>query len=78
LKGTLLVVEEASTIDAIPAAAKASILRKVGDGRLSMVETFTKTGLPMMYEASYNDRKGKKHEVLVRADGDGPGRIGMP
>ena len=32
----------------------------------------------MMYEASYNDRKGKKHEVLVRADGDGPGRIGMP
>jgi hypothetical protein len=78
LKGALLVVEEASTIDAIPAAAKASILRKVGDGRLSMVETFTKTGLPMMYEASYNDRKGKKHEVLVRADGDGPGRIGMP
>lgn len=68
-KGNLLVVEEATTIDAVPAAAKAAILKKVADGKLGVVETFTKTGQPMMYEAAYTDKKGKKHEVLVKADG---------
>jgi hypothetical protein len=69
VKGNLLLVEEATTIAAIPAAAKASIHKKVADGKLAVVETFTKTGQPMMYEASYTDKKGKKHEVLVKADG---------
>jgi hypothetical protein len=63
------VIEEATTIDAIPAAAKASILKKVADGKLGTVETFTKTGQPMMYEAAYQDKQGKKHEVLVSSDG---------
>ena len=69
IKGNLLVVEEATTIDAIPAAAKAGILKKVADGKVDGIETFVKTGQPMMYEASYTDKKGKKHEVLVKADG---------
>jgi hypothetical protein len=68
-KGKLLVIEEATTIDAIPAAAKAAILKKVADGKLGMVETFTKTGQPAMYEAAFTDKKGKNHEVLVKADG---------
>jgi len=68
-KGNLLVVEEATTIDAIPAAAKAGILKKVAGGKLNTVETFTKTGQPMMYEAGYSDKNGKKHEVLVKSDG---------
>jgi hypothetical protein len=68
-KGTLLVVEEGTTVDAIPAAAKTGILKKVGGGKLGTIETFTKPGQPMMYEASYTDKKGKKHEVLVKADG---------
>ena len=68
-KGTLLVVEEGTTVDAIPAAAKAGILKKVGDGKLGVIETFAKPGQPVMYEASYSDKKGKKHEVLVKADG---------
>ena len=68
-KGNLLLVEAATTIDAVPAGAKASILKKVGDGKLAGVETFTKTGQPTMYEASYTDKRGKKHEVLVKADG---------
>ncbi len=71
LKGTLLVVEEATAIDSIPAAAKAGILKKVGDGKLSVVETVAKTGQPTMYEATYTDKMGKKHEVLVKADGTG-------
>jgi hypothetical protein len=69
VKGNLLLVEVATTIDAIPGTAKASILKKVADGKLAVVETFTKTGQPMMYEASYADKNGKKHEVLVKADG---------
>lgn len=70
-KGNLLVVEESTTIDAIPAAAKASILKKVADGKLRTVETFTKPGQPLMYEAAYIDKKGTHHEVLVKADGTG-------
>jgi hypothetical protein len=68
-KGNLLLVEEATTIDSIPASAKTSILKKVADGKLAVVETFMKTGQPMMYEASYSDKKGKRHEILVKADG---------
>ncbi len=68
-KGKLLVIEEATTIDAIPSAAKASIMKKVADGKLALVETFTKPGQPTMYEASYTDKKNKKLEVLVKADG---------
>lgn len=68
-KGLLLVVEETAGIDAIPAAARAGILKKVGDGKLGAVEIVAKTGRPTMYEASYTNNKGKKHEVLVKADG---------
>jgi hypothetical protein len=69
INGNLLEVEEATTIDLLPAPAKASLLKKVADGKLTAVETSTKTGQPMMYEASYTDNKGKKHEVLVKSDG---------
>jgi uncharacterized membrane protein YkoI len=67
-KGTLLVVEEETTFDSVPAAAKAAILKKVGDGKLGMVELF-KRGGETMYEAAYTSKSGKKHEVLVKADG---------
>lgn len=67
-KGKVLVVEEETAIDAIPAAAKAAILKKVGDGKLGMVELF-KRGGETMYEAAYTTKAGKKHEVLVKADG---------
>src|SRR5260370_28311434 len=40
-KGGLVVVEEETAIDTIPAAAKAAILKKVGDGKLGRVETMT-------------------------------------
>jgi hypothetical protein len=68
-KGNLVVVEEETTIDAIPAAAKAAILKKVGTGKLGMVETFTKPGSETMYEAGFTSKAGKKAEVLVKADG---------
>jgi uncharacterized membrane protein YkoI len=67
-KGNLLLVEEETTMDSVPAAAKAGILKKVADGKLGMVELF-KRGGATMYEAAYTAKDGKKHEVLVKADG---------
>src|SRR5262249_19505378 len=54
-KGKLLVVEEETTIDAVPPAAKASILKKVADGKLGMVELFIRGG-ETMYEAAYTTK----------------------
>jgi len=67
-RGKLLVVEEETTLDAIPPAAKTAILKKVGTGKLSMVELFIRGG-ETLYEAAYTAAGGKKHEVLVKADG---------
>jgi uncharacterized membrane protein YkoI len=67
-KGKLLLVEEETTIDSIPAPAKAAILKKVADGKLGTVELFIRSG-ETMYEAAYTTKGGKKREVLVKADG---------
>ena len=67
--GRLLVVEEATTLDAIPAAAKAGIEKKIAGGTVTAVETFAKPGKPLLYEAAYKDAKGKRHEMLVDAGG---------
>ena len=67
-KGVLLAVEEETTLDAIPTAAKATILRKIADGKLGMVE-ISKRGGEALYEAAYTSKGGKKREVLVKADG---------
>src|SRR5450756_50012 len=48
-KGGLVVVEEETAIDSIPAAAKAAIQKKVGAGKLGMVETMTKGGTCLLY-----------------------------
>jgi hypothetical protein len=63
------VMEEETSIDSIPAAAKAAIMKKVADGKLGLVETFQKPGRELMYEAAWTAKGGKKHEVLVKADG---------
>ncbi len=67
-KGGLVVVEEETAIDAIPAPAKAAIEKKVGTGKLGMVETVTK-GATVLYEAAYTTKAGKKQAVLVKPDG---------
>ncbi|MBZ5620569.1 MAG: hypothetical protein LAQ69_17865 [Acidobacteriia bacterium] len=67
-KGALVVVEEETTLDAIPAAARAAIEKKVAGGKLGMVELMTK-GNATFYEAAYTSKDGKKHEVLVKPDG---------
>jgi uncharacterized membrane protein YkoI len=67
-KGNLVVMEEETLIDSVPAAAKAAILKKVGSGKLGMVEIVTQ-GNSTMYEAAFTTKSGKKSEVLVKPDG---------
>ena len=67
-KGKLLVVEEETDIAAIPALAKAAIEKKAAGGKIGMVELFMRDG-ETLYEAAYTSKDGKKHEVLVKADG---------
>jgi len=68
-KGTILVVEDEVSLDSIPAAARATILKRVGAGKLALVETVNRPGNEMMYEAAWTTNAGKKHEMLVKADG---------
>jgi hypothetical protein len=68
-KGTLIVVEEEVALDSIPAPAKSTIVKKVGTGKLGMVEAVKYPGKDLMFEAGYTSKAGKKSEVLVKADG---------
>ena len=67
-KGNLLVVEEEVSIDSIPPAARAAILKKVGAGKLRMVESVAERGATS-YEAAYTSKAGKGGSVEVYADG---------
>ena len=67
-KGNLLVVEEETAIDTIPAAARTALEKKAAGGKIAMVELFLR-GSETLYEAAYTGKDGKKHEVLVKADG---------
>lgn len=69
IAGRLLVVEETTTLDAIPVAARTAILKRVGGGKLTTVETVARSGQPLRYEAAYRDASGKRHEMLVDPDG---------
>ena len=59
--------EKETSLDKIPAAAKASILKEVGDNKITKVLEGTKND-KTYYEAQYNDAD-KKMEVKVDADG---------
>jgi uncharacterized membrane protein YkoI len=66
--GKLLSVEEETTLEAIPAAARAAIQKKVGGGKINKVEILTQ-GSIVSYEAAYTGKNGKNAEVGFNADG---------
>ena len=68
IKGNLVVMEEETAIDSIPAVAKEAIIKKVGTGKLNLVEVVTQGG-QTSYEAGYTSKAGKKAEVAVNPDG---------
>lgn len=66
--GAVIETEEEVDLDSIPAAAKATIQKRVGTGALSKVEKVT-AGSTVSYEASYKTKAGKTVEYGVNADG---------
>ena len=65
--GAILEVEEATTLDAIPAPARAAIEKAAAGGKIRTVETVTKGG-KVYYEAAIT-KAGKSSEIQVTADG---------
>jgi hypothetical protein len=65
--GAVVEVEEATTLDVIPAPAKAAIEKYAKNGKILKVESVTK-GSTVSYEATVS-KGGKKSEVAVAADG---------
>ena len=65
--GAVLVVEEQSSLEAIPPAARAAIEQRATGGRLKTVELVTKNG-KTTYEAIIV-KGGKNIEVVVNSDG---------
>ena len=65
--GKVVSVEEETTLDKIPAAAKAAIEKKAAGGKITRVETLTQ-GSTVSYEAVVN-KNGKNTEIGVNADG---------
>ena len=66
--GSLEVVEEQAELDSFPTPAKAAILKKVANGKITLAETLKK-GSVLNYEAAYTTKGGKKKEVIVTAEG---------
>ena len=65
--GSILEIEEATTLDAIPAPARAAIEKAATGGKIKTVETVTKGG-KVYYEAAIT-KAGKGSELQVTADG---------
>jgi hypothetical protein len=66
--GTVVEVEEQVTLDSLSADVKAGLQAKAGKGRILKVESLTKKGKLVAYEAKV-DTNGKKSEVQVGPDG---------
>jgi hypothetical protein len=66
--GAVVQVEESVSMDAVPAAAKAALEKRAGKGKITSVESITKDGKIVAYEAVV--RTGtKKSEIQVDPDG---------
>ena len=66
--GTLLMAEEEVTLASLPAAARATIEKNLGQGKLLLVEAVTERGTLTYYEAHVQTGK-KKSELKVKPDG---------
>ena len=66
--GTVVEVEEQVVLDSLSAEVKAGLQAKAGKGKITKVESLTKKGKLVAYEAQV-DTNGKKSEVQVGPDG---------
>ena len=66
--GSIVEIEEQVAFDSLPADVKAGLQAKAGKGKILKVESLTKKGKLVAYEAKV-DTNGKKSEVQVGPDG---------
>jgi hypothetical protein len=66
--GSIVEIEEQVAFDSLPADVKAGLQTKAGKGKILKVESLTKKGKLVAYEAKV-DTNGKKSEVQVGPDG---------
>ena len=66
--GSIVEIEEQVVLDSLSADAKAGLQAKAGKGKILKVESLTKKGKLVAYEAQV-DTGGKKSEVQVGPDG---------
>ena len=66
--GTVVEVEEQVTLDSLSPEVKAGLQAKAGNGKILKVESLTKKGKLVAYEAQV-ETNGKKSEVQVGPDG---------
>lgn len=66
--GSVLEIEQEVVLDSLPAAVRAELVQKAGTGKITKVESLTKHGTLVAYEAQV--RTGaKRSEVQVGPDG---------
>lgn len=66
--GSIVEVEEQVALDSLSPEVKAALQTKAGDGRILKVESLTKKGKLVAYEAKV-ETNGKKTEIQVGPDG---------
>ena len=66
--GAIVEVEEQITMNSLPASVRAGIEAKAAGGRILKVESLTKSGKLVAYEAKVQ-AGGKRHEIQVGPDG---------
>jgi len=66
--GSVVEVEEWISMDSLPPVVRAGLQAKAGDGKIVKVETLTKKGQLVAYEAKVMSN-GKKSEIQVGEDG---------
>lgn len=66
--GTVLEVEEEVSMDSLPAAVREGLQKKAGAGNITKVESLTKNGKLVAYEAVVTSGK-KNKEIQVGPDG---------
>jgi uncharacterized membrane protein YkoI len=67
-RGVIVEVEEEVTMDSLPAGVKAGLNTKAAGGKILKVESLTKNGKIVAYEAKV-ETAGKKSEIQVGSDG---------
>lgn len=67
-QGEVVEVEEEVTLDSLPAEVRDGLQKKAGAGKITKVESLTKQGKLVAYEAQVRTN-GKKSEVQVGPDG---------